>query len=258
MSERKTINKFRGHDFFELGIAQPKGKNVGPKKPSQKGQDVRLMAPFSLKCLNCQEYIAKNRKFNAKKEVTGKMYLGIRIFRFRIRCPRCLNVITFRTDPKTSDYVTETGAVRNYVSKDNEALKYKDELIEETLERLEREEIQAKVEEERKQQAKLGKQTDPEESAMEQLEKKLEQNEKELKLNLEIELLIRRNRLQQEGDLLELKKQEDDELKKKAQEAFRAKKLGSVGGNQEVNEKKVDMLGGRGIIKVKKKRKVVI
>ncbi|CAO3629949.1 unnamed protein product [Mucor fragilis] len=76
---------------------------------------VRLMSPFSMRCESCGEYIYKGKKFNARKEtVEGEMYLNIKIFRFYIRCPRCSAEITFKTDPKNTDYVAENGASRNF------------------------------------------------------------------------------------------------------------------------------------------------
>lgn len=77
-------------------------------------QSVRLMLPFSLKCTTCGEYVGKGRKFNARKETpTDERYLGIQLFRFFIRCPRCSNELVFRTDPQRGDYQLEKGAVRN-------------------------------------------------------------------------------------------------------------------------------------------------
>lgn len=76
---------------------------------------VRLMAPFSMRCNSCGEYIYKGRKFNARKEtVQGEDYYGIKIFRFYIKCTRCSAEITFKTDPKNTDYLAEHGASRNY------------------------------------------------------------------------------------------------------------------------------------------------
>lgn len=49
------------------------------------------------RCNTCGEYIYHGRKFNARKEtVEGERYLGIPIFRFYIRCTRCLSEITFK------------------------------------------------------------------------------------------------------------------------------------------------------------------
>lgn len=73
------------------------------------------MSPFSMRCESCGEYIYKGKKFNARKEtVEGEMYLNIKIYRFYIRCPRCSAEITFKTDPKNTDYVAENGANRNF------------------------------------------------------------------------------------------------------------------------------------------------
>lgn len=74
---------------------------------------VRLMAPFNMRCLRCREYIYQGTKFNARKEyAAGEDYLGIKRFRFYIRCPHCTSEITFKTDPQNTDYVTENGIVR--------------------------------------------------------------------------------------------------------------------------------------------------
>ena len=68
-----------------------------------------------MRCNSCGEYIYKGRKFNARKEtVEGESYLGIRIFRFYIRCPTCGAEITYKTDPKNTDYECEFGAKRNF------------------------------------------------------------------------------------------------------------------------------------------------
>ena len=71
------------------------------------------MAPFSMKCTSCGEYIYRGRKFNARKETPDEKYLGIQIYRFYIRCTRCSSEITFKTDPKNQDYACERGATRN-------------------------------------------------------------------------------------------------------------------------------------------------
>ncbi|KXJ93057.1 CWC16 protein [Microdochium bolleyi] len=110
MSERKVLTKYYPPDFDPSAL----GRVRAPKKAGPKVQTVRLMAPFSMKCTTCGEYIYKGRKFNARKEVPeGDKYLGIQIFRFYIRCTRCSAEITFRTDPKNQDYQCEKGAKRN-------------------------------------------------------------------------------------------------------------------------------------------------
>ena len=109
MSERKVLNKYIPPNFDPSKI--PKG--LGGPKPKQ--HTVRLMAPFSMRCNTCGEFIYKGRKFNARKEtVEEEMYLTIKIYRFYVRCPQCGAEITFKTDPKNADYVSEHGAKRNF------------------------------------------------------------------------------------------------------------------------------------------------
>jgi hypothetical protein len=96
------------------------------------------MAPFSMKCTSCGEFIYKGRKFNARKETTEEKYYAITIFRFYIRCTRCSAEITFKTDPKNMDYTCEKGAKRNFEVW-REA-KLAEETEEETLDRIAAEE----------------------------------------------------------------------------------------------------------------------
>lgn len=52
---------------------------------------------FYDRCDNCGEYIYKGKKFNSRKEdVEDEYYLGLRIFRFYIKCPRCVSEIAFK------------------------------------------------------------------------------------------------------------------------------------------------------------------
>lgn len=143
MSERKVLTKYYPPDFDPSKITRTR---TGPKPPGPKTQTVRLMAPFSMKCTSCGEYIYKGRKFNARKETTDEKYLAIAIYRFYIRCTRCSAEITFKTDPKAMDYECERGAKRNF-----EVWRNKDgdgeggrklETEEEMLERLEAEEAE--------------------------------------------------------------------------------------------------------------------
>ncbi|ORY71666.1 CWC16 protein, partial [Pseudomassariella vexata] len=132
MSERKVLTKYYPPDFDPRQIQRVRGpKNAGPRI-----QVVRLMAPFSMKCTTCGEYIYKGRKFNARKETPDEKYLGIQIFRFYIRCTRCSAEITFKTDPKNQDYACERGAKRNT----EPWARGPEETDEERLDRLEKEE----------------------------------------------------------------------------------------------------------------------
>jgi hypothetical protein len=52
------------------------------------------------RCKTCGEYIYKGKKFNARKEtVMNELYMGLPIFRFYIKCTRCLAEITFKVKP---------------------------------------------------------------------------------------------------------------------------------------------------------------
>jgi len=114
MSERKVLNKYYPVDFDASLIPRA-------KKPKNEQYKVRMMCPFSVRCLSCGEYIGAGKKFNCRKEtVIGEEYLGIKIFRFYFRCTRCSREITIKTDPENSDYICEFGATRNYESVLNE------------------------------------------------------------------------------------------------------------------------------------------
>ncbi|KAL3234856.1 hypothetical protein RNJ44_02644 [Nakaseomyces bracarensis] len=141
MSERKAINKYYPPDY-DPAKAEKLARSMSKKlKSSDRNESsIRLMTPFSMRCLKCDEYIPKSRKFNGKKKVLDEKYLGsIKMFQFTIRCPQCANTISFRTDPKSSDYVMVVGGVRNYVQRKDEEDKAKKETLQETLERLARE-----------------------------------------------------------------------------------------------------------------------
>lgn len=145
---------------------------------------VRLMAPFNMRCKTCGEYIYKGKKFNARKEdVEGDSYLGIRIYRFYIKCTRCLQEISFKTDPKNTDYEIEAGATRNFM-----ALKLAEE--------------QAKREEDEEKEEEA---TNP----MKLLEKRTQQSKQELELLESLEELKDLNRRQQTINYDEMLEQYD-------------------------------------------------
>ena len=140
MSERKVLQKYYPPDFDPSKITRSRA----PKPTGPKSQTVRLMAPFSMKCLSCGEFIYKGRKFNARKETTTEKYYSITIFRFYIRCTRCSTEITFKTDPKNMDYTCEKGAIRNFEPWRDESVR--EETEEERLDRMEREEGETAME----------------------------------------------------------------------------------------------------------------
>lgn len=115
MGERKVLNFYVSPDFDHSIIPKT-------KRDWDKTVEVRMMLPFSMRCNTCGEYMYRGKKFNSRKEnVKEETYLGIRILRFYIKCSVCSAEITFKTDPKNSDYVCEYGASRNFeVWKDTE------------------------------------------------------------------------------------------------------------------------------------------
>lgn len=180
MSERKVINKYYPPDFDPSKIVKKKKK---VKTGSASLPTVRLMTPFSMKCKNCGEYIAKSKKFNARKENTNETYLGMKIVRFHIKCPRCASEILFRTDPKSADYVIEFGAQKNYDSGNSNQL-MKEETLEETLARLEKEEEEARLKEAEK---------DKKQTSLEELEAKLNDIRRQQEVSEQIDELRERN-----------------------------------------------------------------
>ncbi|KAK7789421.1 hypothetical protein R5R35_011229 [Gryllus longicercus] len=204
MSERKVLNKYYPPDFDPSKIPRM-------KLPKNRQYTVRLMAPFNMRCVTCGEYIYKGKKFNARKEdVEGQDYLGIRIYRFYIKCTRCLQEISFKTDPKNTDYEIEAGATRNFM-----ALK------------LAEEQAQREEDERREDEA-----TNP----MKLLENRTKQSKQELELLESLEELRDLNRRQRSVDYDSMLSQYDnkDVLKKleEQQEAEDEKFIKSVFGSK--------------------------
>lgn len=175
------------------------------------------MAPFSMKCMQCGEYIYKGRKFNARKQTTDEKYLSITVIRFYIRCTRCSAEITFKTDPKNMDYVCEKGAKRNFEPwRDPHADSYH-ETEEETLARLEREEGEEHEREEK--------------DKMEALEEKMQDSKREMAIADALDEIRTRNarieRNEARGDeaaLVTVKDEVDEERLKAEREDEEAAK----------------------------------
>ncbi|XP_053599612.1 splicing factor YJU2 [Plodia interpunctella] len=188
MSERKVLNKYYPPDFDPSKIPRMKlAKN--------RQYTVRLMAPFNMRCATCGEYIYKGKKFNARKEdVENEDYLGIRIYRFYIKCTRCLQEISFKTDPKNTDYEIEAGATRNFM-----ALKLAEE--------------QAKREEEEQKEEEAN-------NPMKLLEYRTEQSRQEIELLESLEELKELNRRQRAVDYEQMLQQyqPETELQRRARE----------------------------------------
>jgi hypothetical protein len=150
MGERKVINKYFPSDFDPNHMVRRGG---GSRKCGVKGQTkVRMMLPMSIRCLTCGEYMYQGKKFNSRKEtVSDDDYLGLEMFRFYIKCPRCSSECTIRTDPKNSNYKAELNCSRNFEawSKTDEEVQDVDEEEydeEDTMKQLEDKTIDSKIE----------------------------------------------------------------------------------------------------------------
>jgi hypothetical protein len=108
MGERKVINNYISPDFDPSLIPKI-------KRSKDRTIETRMMLPFSMQCNTCGEYLYRGKKFNSKMEICkGEDYMGIRRFRFYIKCSVCSAEIAFKTDPKNTDYECESGASRNF------------------------------------------------------------------------------------------------------------------------------------------------
>lgn len=121
MADRKVLVKYYPPDFDPDKLAE-KGRqyrNYGYRKRRPGGggklMNVRFMFPFTMCCGMCNEFIYIGTKFNSRVEkIRGEDYLGIPIWRFFARCPHCRGEITFKTDPKNTEYILESGGTRTY------------------------------------------------------------------------------------------------------------------------------------------------
>lgn len=84
------------------------------RRPKNQETAVRFMLPMSVRCTECSSFMGQGLKFNAKKANTDETYLGIKIYRFSMRCKGCPITFYIKTDPKNGDYVCESGVKRNF------------------------------------------------------------------------------------------------------------------------------------------------
>ncbi|NXO41736.1 YJU2 factor, partial [Locustella ochotensis] len=197
MSERKVLNKYYPPDFDPVKIPKL-------KLPKDRQYVVRLMAPFNMRCKTCGEYIYKGRKFNARKEtVQNEVYLGLPIFRFYIKCTRCLAEITFKTDPKNTDYAMEHGATRNFQA---------EKLLEEEEKRLQKEREEEELNNPMKVLENRTKDSKLEMEVLENLQELKELNQ--CQANVDFEAMLRQHKELEEEQ--RRKEQEEDEQEMKA------------------------------------------
>uniref|UniRef100_A0A034WWF9 Splicing factor YJU2 n=1 Tax=Bactrocera dorsalis TaxID=27457 RepID=A0A034WWF9_BACDO len=222
MSERKVLNKYYPPDFDPSKIPRMKlAKN--------RQYTVRLMAPFNMRCKTCGEYIYKGKKFNARKEdVENETYLGIRIYRFYIKCTRCLQEISFKTDPKNTDYEIEAGATRNFM-----ALKLAEEQARRQIEEEREEEANnpMKLLENRTQQSRN------EIEMLESLEELRDLNRRQHNVDYE-SMLQQYNNVESEQERLMREEKEDDEFVKSIN--FKTSKSGNKIVAEEIIEEMKD------------------
>lgn len=208
MSERKVLTKYYPPEFDPSKISRTP-KHLRPTGP--KTIPVRLMAPYSMKCTSCGEYIYKGRKFNARKETTEEKYLNITIYRFYIRCTRCSSEITFKTDPKNMDYTAERGANRNFEAWRDPTSEELKETDEERLDRLEREEADEAENAER--------------NAMEELEEKMQESKREMQVADALDEIMQRNARIERGEKGAKEQEALDQVRDLAKERQQAAEL---------------------------------
>ncbi|XP_032937797.1 splicing factor YJU2 isoform X2 [Catharus ustulatus] len=197
MSERKVLNKYYPPDFDPAKIPKL-------KLPKDRQYVVRLMAPFNMRCKTCGEYIYKGKKFNARKEtVQNESYLGLPIFRFYIKCTRCLAEITFKTDPENTDYTMEHGATRNFQA---------EKLLEEEEKRMQKEREEEELNNPMKVLENRTKDSKLEMEVLENLQELKELNQRQA--NVDFEAMLKQYKELEEEQ--RRKEQEEDEQEMKA------------------------------------------
>uniref|UniRef100_A0A8C5LJA6 Splicing factor YJU2 n=1 Tax=Jaculus jaculus TaxID=51337 RepID=A0A8C5LJA6_JACJA len=170
------------------------------KLPKDRQYVVRLMAPFNMRCKTCGEYIYKGKKFNARKEtVQNEVYLGLPIFRFYIKCTRCLAEITFKTDPENTDYTMEHGATRNFQA---------EKLLEEEEKRVQKEREEEELNNPMKVLENRTKDSKLEMEVLENLQELKELNQRQA--HVDFEAMLQQHRVSQEER--ERRQREEDEL----------------------------------------------
>lgn len=208
MSERKVLNKYYPPDFDPSKIPKL-------KLPKDRQYVVRLMAPFNMRCKTCGEYIYKGKKFNARKEtVQNEVYLGLPIFRFYIKCTRCLAEITFKTDPENTDYTMEHGATRNFQA---------EKLLEEEEKRVQKEREDEELNNPMKVLENRTKDSKLEMEVLENLQELKDLNQRQA--HVDFEAMLRQHRLSQEERRRQQQEEDERETAALLEEARRQRLL---------------------------------
>jgi hypothetical protein len=126
MTDKNVLNYHIPADFNPdrlLPSSALQNRNIGGPKTV----NLRMMLPFTMKCDSCNQYISVGTKFTAKSLKLGEEF-GIDVYRFYAKCKWCSSEFVFRSEPKISDYILESGGVRQYEhSKDVQIAKAIDE-----------------------------------------------------------------------------------------------------------------------------------
>uniref|UniRef100_A0A8C0XQ53 Splicing factor YJU2 n=1 Tax=Castor canadensis TaxID=51338 RepID=A0A8C0XQ53_CASCN len=208
MSERKVLNKYYPPDFDPSKIPKL-------KLPKDRQYVVRLMAPFNMRCKTCGEYIYKGKKFNARKEtVQNEVYLGLPIFRFYIKCTRCLAEITFKTDPENTDYTMEHGATRNFQA---------EKLLEEEEKRVQKEREDEELNNPMKVLENRTKDSKLEMEVLENLQELKDLNQRQA--HVDFEAMLRQHRLSEEERQRQQQEEDERETAALLEEARRGRLL---------------------------------
>ncbi|XP_019412498.1 PREDICTED: coiled-coil domain-containing protein 94 [Crocodylus porosus] len=187
MSERKVLNALAPGFFFSL----------------------RWISLSLFRCKTCGEYIYKGKKFNARKEtVQNEMYLGLPIFRFYIKCTRCLAEITFKTDPENTDYTMEHGATRNFQA---------EKLLEEEEKRMQKERDEEELNNPMKVLENRTKDSKLEMEVLENLQELKELNQRQA--NVDFESMLKQYKEYEEEQKRQEKEEDEQELKAMLEEA---------------------------------------
>ncbi|KAM8795039.1 splicing factor YJU2 [Eudromia elegans] len=216
MSERKVLNKYYPPDFDPAKIPKL-------KLPKDRQYVVRLMAPFNMRCKTCGEYIYKGKKFNARKEtVQNEVYLGLPIFRFYIKCTRCLAEITFKTDPENTDYTMEHGATRNFQA---------EKLLEEEEKRMQKEREDEELNNPMKVLENRTKDSKLEMEVLENLQELKELNQRQA--NVDFEAMLKQYKEYEEEQKRKEQEEDEQEMKEMLEQVQNRRLLLDSSTNQE-------------------------